>query len=214
LHRPAAAAYNPAVPFPFQTLAKPNLPAADPTTQDLPDSPGPDEPDSSAPEPEPEPIAVEAVYHADPTGHDLVGWLDVELRRAVELAGVTYAQLSIAVVDDDEMAQLHEQYTGVSGTTDVLTFDLSEQQGADLTSIDGDIVICLDEAQRQAKERGHATRHELLLYAVHGLMHLLGEDDHDESDYERMHAREDDLLQRMGIGPLFDPDRKPTDPQP
>ena len=197
------------------------MPAADPTTSDPTDSPGPDEPDSSAPEPDP--ITVETVYHTDITGHDLEGWLEQELRRAIELEGVTQAQISIAVVADEEMADLHKQYTGVSGTTDVLTFDLnasSESGSPPVTAdsehqaIEGDIVICLDEAQRQASERGHDTRHELLLYAVHGLMHLLGEDDKSQDDYERMHAREDALLERMGYGPLFDPDRKPADPQP
>lgn len=197
------------------------MPAADPTTSDPTDSPGPDEPDSSSADPDP--ITVAAVYHTDITCHELEGWLDQELRRAIELEGVTQAQISIAVVGDEEMAELHEQYTGVSGTTDVLTFDLNASaeggsppvsSGTNSSTIEGDIVICLDEAQRQASERDHDTRHELLLYAIHGLMHLLGEDDKSQADFERMHAREDALLERMGYGPLFDPSRKPTDPQP
>lgn len=194
-----------------------NVPPAEPTTQDPPDAPGPDEPDSSPADDAvtPHAIRVQAVYHTDISQANLEGWLDEQLRHAAELSGVTQAQLTIAVVADDEMARLHEQYTGVQGTTDVLTFDLADQAESDSSAgpttgahpIEGDIVVCLDEARRQAQQRGHETRVELLLYAVHGLMHLLGEDDHDEDDYQRMHAREDALLKCMGFGPLFDPDR-------
>ena len=200
------------------------MPPAEPTTQDLPDDPGPDEPDSSstAPGDHADPIHIEVVCHTDLDDTDLIGWLQEQVRRAVQLCEVAQAQLTIAIVADDEMAQLHEQYTGVQGTTDVLTFDLlsdtiptegGSPSGASNTSIEGDIVVCLDEAKRQASQRDHDAQHELLLYAIHGLMHLLGEDDHAQEDYQRMHAREDALLKQMGFGPLFDPDRH-TDPKP
>lgn len=185
------------------------MPAADPTTEDQPESPGSDDPDPSYPSTPTDdgPIAIDLVMHTDEPDPPLAGWLDVLLRQAAQISGVRQAQLSLAVVEDDEMAQLHEQYTGVAGTTDVLTFDLREQgEPIDDTTLEGDIVICIDEAGRQAKERKHPLRHELLLYAVHGLLHLLGEDDHDEDDYQRMHAREDALLEQLGIGRLFNPD--------
>jgi len=133
----------------------------------------------------------------------LTGWLSVQFARIAGLAGVTEGRLSLAVVDDAEMTDLHERYRGEPGTTDVLTFDLREKQGPGDQPIEGDIVICLDEAVRQAGQRGHDTRLEVLLYAVHGLMHLLGEDDHDEAGYQQMHRREDELLTMAGLGPVF-----------
>ena len=182
------------------------MPPAQPTTQDEPDTPGPDEPPS---------IRIELVCNTDITGEQIDGWLDQQVRRAVELCGIQDAQLNLVIVADDEMAQLHEQYTGVAGTTDVLTFDLIDAaeggsppgSNEPPSTLESDIILCLDEAKRQASQRGHEPRQELLLYAIHGLMHLLGEDDHDEAAYQRMHAREDALLQQMGFGPLFDPDR-------
>jgi len=189
---------------------------AEPTTQDQPDSPGPDEPDSSPSSPgDCAAIHVEVVYHTDIAGTQVEGWLDQQVCRAITLCDVKQAQINLVVVADDEMAQLHEQYTGVAGTTDVLTFDLTDsaQSGSppgsasEMKIVEADIILCLDEAKRQATSRGHETRHELLLYAVHGLMHLLGEDDHNEDDYQRMHAREDALLKQLGFGPLFDPNR-------
>lgn len=130
----------------------------------------------------------------------LTGWLVPTLRRVAGEAGVRNGRLGLRIVDDREMASLHERYSKLPGTTDVLTFDLRDDPA---DPIEGDIVICLDEARRQARARGHDTRDEALLYAVHGLLHLLGEDDHEEADYQRMHRREDELLQRIGLGPVF-----------
>lgn len=190
---------------------------AEPTTQDEPDNPGPDEPDSSsaASVRNAAEVCVEVIYQIDVAGVQIEGWLEEHARRAIDLCGVKQASLNLVIVADDEMAELHEQYTGVAGTTDVLTFDLTDSAEGELplgpdAVIEGDIILCLDEAKRQAADRGHEPRQELLLYAVHGLMHLLGEDDHDEDDYQRMHAREDALLQQLGFGPLFDPDRETT----
>lgn len=189
------------------------MPPAEPTHQDQPESPGSEDPDSSCHPDDPEPtshapFAVEITLHTDEIDPPLTGWLDVQLHAAAMKAGVTQGMLSLAVVADEEMAELHEQYTGVAGTTDVLTFDLRDE-GDDQAPIEGDIIVCLDEAKRQAAQRNHPVQHELLLYAVHGLLHLLGEDDHNEADYQRMHAREDELLQAMGIGRVFQPDPKP-----
>lgn len=128
------------------------------------------------------------------------GWLEEQLSDIARLAGVTDGRLAVAVVDDAQMIRMHQQYRGEPGTTDVLTFDLRDKQDQ---PVEGDIVICMDEARRQARQRGHDTRLELLLYAVHGLMHLLGEDDHDEAGYQKMHRREDELLTRAGLGPVF-----------
>lgn len=197
------------------------MPPAEPPTQDQSDSPGPDEPDSIAPQPrEPDALGVhvELIVQTEITGVLAEDWLEEHVRRAITLCNIKQAQLNLVIVADSEMAELHEQYTGVAGTTDVLTFDLADQAEGDSppgsasppTVIEGDIILCLDEAKRQAANRNHEPHQELLLYAIHGLMHLLGEDDHDEADYQRMHAREDALLQQLGIGPLFNP--KPHTP--
>jgi probable rRNA maturation factor len=57
--------------------------------------------------------------------------------------------------------------------------------------VEGDIVVCLDEAARQAKKRNHPIRLEVLLYALHGMLHLLGYDDVSARQAARMHRRED-----------------------
>ena len=186
------------------------VPPADPTTQDQPESPGSDDPDSSPQDPSDAPtrskIVVNVLNNTPNPEPAPQGWLHDLLLRAAELCDIGEANLTLVVVDDAEMAQLHERYTGVAGTTDVLTFDMRTEGLGDGEALEGDIIVCLDEAKRQAKKRGHPTHHELVLYAVHGLLHLLGEDDHDEGDYLRMHTREDELLKKLGLGPLFNPD--------
>ena len=145
---------------------------------------------------------VQLSLETDDCEPPLTGWLDVQLTRITALAGVSAGELGVTVVGDDRMASLHQQYKDVTGTTDVLTFDLREDVDE---PIEGDIVVCLDEARRQAGDHGHGVREETLLYAVHGLLHLLGEDDHDEAAAARMHRREDELLERAGIGRVYDP---------
>ena len=109
-------------------------------------------------------------------------------------------EVRVRVIDDTEMATAHERYSGIAGTTDVLTFDLRDDAAGPL---DVDILVCLDEAKRQAAARGHLPEHELLLYAVHGVLHCLGHDDHDSQAFERMHAEEDRVLAEIGLGPIF-----------
>ncbi|MFP4144883.1 MAG: rRNA maturation RNase YbeY [Phycisphaeraceae bacterium] len=136
----------------------------------------------------------------DDTDPPLAGWLPGQVARIAALAGVEQGELSLVVVDDARMSALHEQYLGEPATTDVLSFDLREHPDEPL---EGDLVLCLDEAARQSAERGHAVGLEVLLYAVHGLLHLLGEDDHDPDSARKMHRREDALLTRAGFGPVF-----------
>ena len=144
---------------------------------------------------------VQLCLEVDDDDPPLAGWLEGQTLDAAATAGITTGSISIAVVGDTQMAQLHEQYKDVPGTTDVLTFDLADEpeQGV----VEGEVIICLDEARRQAKQRGHSVRHEMLLYVVHGLLHLLGEDDHDPQAYAQMHAREDEILTALGIGQVF-----------
>ncbi len=110
--------------------------------------------------------------------------------------------LRVRVVADVEMAAAHEEFTGVPGTTDVLTFDMNEMEDARLT-LDADVLICVDEARRQANDRAHTVPEELLLYVVHGVMHCLGHTDDTEEGYQAMHAAEDAALGATGVGALF-----------
>jgi probable rRNA maturation factor len=129
-------------------------------------------------------------------------WLEEHVARAIALLGVS-GEVRLKIVGDAEMAEAHETYAGVPGTTDVLTFDLIDGESVRTGVLDADIMLCLDESQRQAAKRGHDARRELLLYAIHGILHCLGHDDHDAEAYATMHEQEDRLLAALGVGATF-----------
>lgn len=137
------------------------------------------------------------------TGHCYVPYLRRMLPRAHALLRTPLAELSVALVGDRWMSRLHEQFLGISGPTDVLTFELEHDARGRVTS--GEVVVCVPVARRQAHRRGAASpADELLLYALHGMLHLTGYDDTTEDGYRSMHQKEDKLLRRLGVGPVFD----------
>lgn len=76
--------------------------------------------------------------------------------------------------------------------TDVLTFDWSPQSNFD--SIEGEIIISAQTAKRNSAEYGASVKDEILLYMIHGVLHLLGYDDHDSAQIKKMRAQEKKLL--------------------
>lgn len=119
--------------------------------------------------------------------------------RALGELGAT-GELRVRVVNDAEMIALHERWSNDPSTTDVLTFDLSEGASARTRALDGDLIVCYDEALRRAAGR---VERELLLYVVHGALHCLGYDDRDEVGASAMHEREDEVLERIGVGRVY-----------
>jgi probable rRNA maturation factor len=118
--------------------------------------------------------------------------------------GFKEGRLSVAVVGATAMATLHRRFLGLPGPTDVLSFDLDTDRRRG--HVDGEIVVCADVARRRAAARNRslqAARAELALYLVHGILHLAGYDDRTPADSRRMHAREDQLLSELGLGPVF-----------
>jgi probable rRNA maturation factor len=99
------------------------------------------------------------------------------------------AELSVVLVDETAMEQLHVQWMDEPGPTDVLSFPMDElrpgTEGEDSPpGLLGDVVLCPQVAARQARTAGHSTAEELLLLTTHGILHLLGYD-HAEPDEEK-----------------------------
>ena len=163
-----------------------------------------------------------------------LAWLMRQAERAVRRVG-GQGEVRVRIVGDDAMAAAHEEFAGVPGTTDVLTFDMSESIVADTGTgdhggdgdgewtppplptlddirqdnvrsscvLDTDILVCIDEAERQSTARGYPCERELLLYTLHGVLHCIGFDDHEQADFEAMHDAEDAVLAAIGVGPVF-----------
>lgn len=132
-----------------------------------------------------------------------------DLSRRVLDQITNQGSVRVRIVNDDEMIRAHQKYSGLSSTTDVLTFDLAAgEKDIESKQLDTDLIICIDEAQRQAAHRTHTRVHELLLYIVHGILHCLGHDDHNDKDFARMHQREDELFTNAGIGAIFQDEQR------
>ena len=111
--------------------------------------------------------------------------------------GHSIARVSVRLVGDREMSEMHLRYSGDAETTDVLGFVAVERP------LEMDILACVDVAKSHAAAGGHAVRSELLLYIVHGLLHALGFDDRNAEESARMHAEEDRLLELIGVGAVW-----------
>ena len=119
------------------------------------------------------------------------------------------AELSVLLVDEPAMTELHMRYMGEPGPTDVLAFPMDEirppQPGgthADHNSTEppeipgllGDVVICPQVAAAQARRARHSVAEEIDLLCTHGILHLLGYDHGDPAEHAAMFGLQDRLL--------------------
>jgi len=113
----------------------------------------------------------------------------IALARATLLGeGIADAELSISLVTEAEIAELHERYLHEAGPTDVLSFPLDEEAGEDGLRQVGDVVIAPAVATRNNPSDPTA---ELRLLLVHGILHLLGHDHMAEAERSEMWARQE-----------------------
>lgn len=101
-------------------------------------------------------------------------------------AGITAGAVSIAIVDDAEIHRLNKQFLAHDFPTDVLSFVL-DRVGERL---EGEVIASAQTAVRAAGEYGWQPADELLLYVIHGTLHLVGYDDLDDEAREAMRAAE------------------------
>lgn len=147
-------------------------------------------------------MQIRVVSHREPEPLDIAAFERLA-RFVLSIEGVAEdTELSIALVDDEEMARLNEQYRGVSGPTDVLSFgcdDPCPTPGDEPVTL-GDVVIAPAVAERQAVDLGHSVEHELDVLLVHGILHLLGYDHEAHDDAGAMAAREETIIDAYAGG--------------
>jgi rRNA maturation RNase YbeY len=123
--------------------------------------------------------------------------------RVLRAACPEGADLSVVLVDDAAIARLNADWRGKQGPTVVLSFSQVEGGGpATPEGTIGDVVISLETARRQARERRRPLEQEIGALLVHGVLHLLGYD-HERSGAEarRMFAREREVAAAAGLPP-------------
>ncbi|MDA0802850.1 MAG: rRNA maturation RNase YbeY [Planctomycetota bacterium] len=132
-------------------------------------------------------------------GETVAGFLRDRLPGALAEVSRPVGNCGVRIVGDAAMSELHARHLGIPGPTDVLTFDAS-LPGA---PIEVDIVVCLPEARRACEGTTVSVEHEVLLYAVHGVLHCAGLTDADEASSSAMRAEEARILTAIGLGDVF-----------
>lgn len=143
---------------------------------------------------------VEVVSHLD--GEFPVDLLEKAVRQLLTEQRVPRAEISVAIVDDPTIHQLNRQFLEHDYPTDVLTFPLESPEENGLLA--GEIIVSWDTARKNAEELGLSAEGELLLYVVHGTLHLLGFDDTSEEAESEMRAAERACLKSLGFAYKFD----------
>ena len=133
------------------------------------------------------------------------------LKKMEEAAGVLFqqegvdeerAEISLTLVSLEEIRELNRDYRDVDRETDVLSFPQFEGV-EDMPEFGelclGDVVICLDKVEEQAKEFGHSFERELIYLFVHSLLHLLGYDHMEEDEKQEMRQREEAVMSAIDL---------------
>jgi probable rRNA maturation factor len=123
------------------------------------------------------------------------------VRNVLTGEGVRQAEISLALLDDVAIRRVNRQYLDHDWPTDVISFRLSEP-GAELLS--AELVVSGQMAAATAAEAGTDPRDELVLYVVHGLLHLCGYDDGSAVERAEMRQREAEVLRREGRVDTFE----------
>ncbi len=121
------------------------------------------------------------------------------------------AEVSVTIVDSNEIKALNKEHRNKDTVTDVLSFPILEfDENRDIVNSEydfdgnlvvlGDIVICAERAKEQAEEYGHSFVREIAFLTVHSMLHLLGYDHENNTDMEQiMFKKQEEILSQMGI---------------
>ncbi len=115
--------------------------------------------------------------------------------------------ISITLTNPKRIKEINKTYRNIDKETDVLSFPMFEKEelaemiknNYQIDDVLGDIIISVDKVERQAKEYGHSFERELAYMCVHGFFHLMGYDHIKDDDKKKMRAKEDEVLNEMGI---------------
>ena len=107
-------------------------------------------------------------------------------------------ELVIRIVDEQDMANLNQQYRNKKGATNILSFPFEIPDGFELDLL-GDLVICASIVEREAKQQHKELEAHWAHIVIHGVLHLLGFDHIGEDEAELMEAKEIKILQKINI---------------
>ena len=125
-------------------------------------------------------------------------------------AGTRQVELSVRLTGDEQVRALNSEWRGKNKPTNVLSFPLTEPDELECASADGpelmlgDIVLARGVCEREAAEKAIPVETHATHLLVHGTLHLLGHDHHDDADAADMEGREVRALARLGIADPYE----------
>lgn len=135
-----------------------------------------------------------------PKDAELQAWAQAALNAALPDAGEK--ELSLRIVDADEIQALNAQYRQKDKPTNVLSFPCELPEGVDVPLL-GDIVVCASVVQQEAHEQHKTEQSHWAHMVVHGTLHLLGYDHIDDAEAEEMEGLETQILTQLGFPPPY-----------
>ena len=119
--------------------------------------------------------------------------------RILADAGIVSGRLGIVIVDNETIHNLNKDFLRHDYPTDVISFQVeSEPENGYL---EGEVIVSAEMAQSRAPEFGWSVQEELILYVIHGLLHLVGFDDITEEDRKMIREKERYYLRHAGFEP-------------
>lgn len=109
------------------------------------------------------------------------------LKSIIESEGFELNQINYIFCSDEYLLSVNQQYLNHDFYTDIITFDNSDEE----QTIEGDIFISIDRIKENAEQLSKVFNEELLRVLVHGVLHLVGYDDHEHKDELLMREKED-----------------------
>jgi len=137
--------------------------------------------------------------HRVPAEEDFARWAEAALDGRRERA-----ELTIRVVDEEEGAALNRRYRGRPSATNVLSFPFEPPPGVEGLDLIGDLIICAPVVDREAAEQGKTLAAHWAHMVVHGVLHLIGFDHHDEVQAAEMEDLETLTLRGLGFPPPYE----------
>ena len=108
------------------------------------------------------------------------------------------AEVSVSVVDGEQIKELNRDFRNIDRVTDVLSFPIGDKNPETGEIVLGDIVLCAEKVISQAQEFGHTRKRELAFLTCHSMLHLLGYDHIEEDDRIEMENLQRKILEKIG----------------
>ncbi len=140
-------------------------------------------------------IEIQTIFKSNgqPDQEQIQRWVDAALEGFNQ-----DTEIVVRIVDEEESAELNQQYRHKKGPTNILSFPVEVPEGIELNLL-GDLVICAPVLEKEAFEQHKALTDHWAHIIVHGILHLLGYDHIDDDEAELMESKEITILNTLNI---------------